>query len=170
MRNQRGAIPLSVLGTALALWSVGCGGEAGEEPPEEQAGTVEEGGRAMEFSADLEQMTQTPSGLYVQDLKVGDGAEAVAGEIVQVHYTGWLMSGEKFDSSLDRGAPFPFQLGAGRVIPGWDEGVAGMLEGGRRKLVIPPELAYGERGYPPVIPPDATLVFEVELLQVGEGG
>lgn len=102
-----------------------------------------------------------------EDLVVGNGSEAVAGKKVSVHYTGTLTNGSKFDSSLDRGQPFQFQLGAGQVIRGWDQGVAGMKVGGKRRLTIPPELAYGARGFPPVIPPNSTLVFEVELLGVG---
>jgi FKBP-type peptidyl-prolyl cis-trans isomerase FkpA len=109
---------------------------------------------------------RTPSGLEYQDLAVGEGAEAVSARVVRVHYTGWLTDGTKFDSSKDRNEPFEFTLGAGRVIRGWDEGVAGMREGGKRKLTIPPELGYGARGAGRVIPPNATLVFEVELLQV----
>ena len=105
--------------------------------------------------------------LNVTDLVVGTGAEATEGRDVQVHYTGWLESGARFDSSLDRGKPFRFELGAGQVIQGWDRGVAGMKVGGKRKLVIPPELGYGARGAGAVIPPGATLVFEVELLGVG---
>jgi len=108
----------------------------------------------------------TPSGLRYQDLVVGTGAEATAGRAVSVHYTGWLVDGTKFDSSVDRGRPYPFTLGAGDVIRGWDEGVAGMKVGGKRKLTIPPNLAYGPGGRPPVIPPNATLVFDVELLGV----
>jgi FKBP-type peptidyl-prolyl cis-trans isomerase len=109
----------------------------------------------------------TATGLKYQDLKVGEGAEAVAGKAVEVHYTGWLEeSGKKFDSSVDRGKPFSFRLGAGQVIKGWDQGVAGMKVGGKRKLTIPPALGYGKTGAGEVIPPGATLVFEVELLGV----
>ena len=104
--------------------------------------------------------------LGMEDVKVGTGAEATAGKTVSVHYVGTLTSGDKFDSSRDRGAPFSFTLGAGQVIRGWDQGVAGMKIGGLRKLTIPPDLAYGDRGFPPIIPPKSTLVFEVELLAV----
>ena len=105
--------------------------------------------------------------LGIEDLKVGTGAEAKKGQRVTVHYVGTLTSGKKFDSSRDRGEGFDFTLGAGEVIKGWDQGVAGMKIGGLRKLTIPPELGYGARGFPPVIPSNATLVFEVELLSVG---
>lgn len=108
----------------------------------------------------------TPSGLIIEDLTEGDGDAACAGQLVSVHYTGWLTDGSKFDSSKDRNDPFDFSLGARHVIAGWDEGVQGMKIGGRRKLTIPPELGYGKRGAGGVIPPDATLVFEVELLAV----
>ena len=106
------------------------------------------------------------SGLKYEDLVEGDGAEAAAGQQVVVHYTGWLTDGRKFDSSRDRNDPFDFTLGKGQVIPGWDEGVAGMKVGGTRRLTIPPHLGYGARGAGGVIPPNATLVFEVELLDV----
>ncbi len=105
-------------------------------------------------------------GLKYTDDQVGTGAEAVAGKTVSVHYTGWLTNGQKFDSSRDRGQAFSFPLGAGRVIKGWDEGVAGMKVGGKRTLTIPPELGYGARGAGNAIPPNATLKFEVELLDV----
>jgi FKBP-type peptidyl-prolyl cis-trans isomerase len=113
---------------------------------------------------------KTASGLTIEDLVVGDGATAAAGQRVSVHYTGWLDSGgkpgAKFDSSKDRGQPFMFSLGKGEVIRGWDEGVTGMKIGGKRKLTIPPNLGYGTRGAGGVIPPNATLLFEVELLAV----
>lgn len=107
------------------------------------------------------------AGLIVEEIVVGTGAEAKVGQRVRVHYTGRLTNGSKFDSSLDRGDPFGFKLGAGEVIKGWDQGVAGMKVGGKRKLTIPPELAYGDRGFPGAIPPGATLVFDVELVAVG---
>ncbi|PIQ10338.1 MAG: peptidylprolyl isomerase [Hydrogenophilales bacterium CG18_big_fil_WC_8_21_14_2_50_58_12] len=108
----------------------------------------------------------TPSGLIYTDLNAGEGEAAQAGQQVSVHYTGWLTDGAKFDSSKDRNEPFDFPLGAGHVIRGWDEGVQGMKVGGVRKLTIPPQMGYGARGAGGVIPPNATLVFEVELLKI----
>ena len=109
-------------------------------------------------------MSQTE--LLIEDLTVGEGSEAVSGKEVTVHYTGWLTDGEKFDSSKDRKQPFTFPLGAGHVIKGWDQGVVGMKVGGVRKLTIPAALGYGARGAGGVIPPNATLVFDVELLDI----
>ncbi len=116
-------------------------------------------------------MTTTPSGLQYEDTTTGSGDTAKAGQQVTVHYTGWLyqdgQQGKKFDSSKDRGDPFKFSLGAGQVIKGWDQGVEGMQVGGKRTLIIPPELGYGARGAGGAIPPNATLKFDVELLGVG---
>jgi FKBP-type peptidyl-prolyl cis-trans isomerase FkpA len=127
------------------------------------AGQATKPGGAMD-----EKIVTTPSGLKYVDLVVGTGAEAKAGQTVVVHYTGWLTNGTKFDSSVDSGKPFSFPLGAGRVIKGWDEGVAGMKVGGKRKLMIPPQLGYGSRGAGNVIPPNADLIFEVQLLDIAK--
>ncbi len=109
---------------------------------------------------------KTASGLEYWDIKAGTGAVAQTGQKVKVHYTGWLTNGKKFDSSVGTGHPFEFKLGAGQVIKGWDEGVAGMKVGGKRQLRIPPALAYGAAGYPGVIPPNSTLIFDVQLVDV----
>jgi FKBP-type peptidyl-prolyl cis-trans isomerase len=167
------------LGVALALALAGCnstttttGGSSSSStsatgssstsattaaPPAAASGT--------EATAAAKEITM-PNGLKYVDLKVGDGQIAETGMTAQVHYTGWLTDGTKFDSSVDRGQPFSFKLGAGQVIRGWDEGVKGMRVGGKRKLTIPPDMGYGAAGAGGVIPPNATLVFDVELLGV----
>ena len=125
---------------------------------------------AMSEPADAQPVTTTPSGLKIIDIKIGTGHSPRTGQICVMHYTGWLYEngakGKKFDSSLDRGKPFEFPIGTHRVIAGWDEGVATMKVGGKRTLIIPPDLAYGSRGAGGVIPPNATLIFDVELLAV----
>jgi peptidylprolyl isomerase len=118
-----------------------------------------------EIAMDADTVT-TESGLKYIDTEVGEGATPKKGDKVQVHYTGWLTDGKKFDSSVDRGQPFVFDIGMGRVIKGWDEGVMTMQVGGKRRLIIPPELGYGARGAGGVIPPNATLIFDVELLGI----
>lgn len=157
---KRSLIPVFL----FAAIAAGCGGEGpGQEP------AASEPAAAEPAAAEVEVIEIVP-GLSARILRAGTGDAAEAGDSVEVHYTGWLYDeaapdkrGEKFDSSLDRGATFQFPLGAGRVIKGWDQGVAGMQIGEVRELTIAPEMAYGERGFPPVIPPSSTLVFEVEL-------
>jgi FKBP-type peptidyl-prolyl cis-trans isomerase FkpA len=143
----------------------GCAAKPAASPP----GSTQSEPAAAQGSTpdDSPGTTKEVTELKIEDLKVGDGAEAKTGDTVSVHYTGWLTDGTKFDSSRDSGTPFQFTLGQGRVIRGWDEGVAGMKVGGRRKLTIPPEMGYGAQGAGGgVIPPNATLVFDVELLGV----
>lgn len=126
----------------------------------------------MNDMTQAQQLSGMSAGLRTEDLITGKGAEAKKGDSVMVHYTGWLndggKKGKKFDSSLDRGTPFSFVIGSHMVIPGWEEGVPGMKPGGKRTLYIPYSMAYGERGYPPVIPPKADLIFEVELISAGK--
>ena len=157
MRNFRIALP--IISAALAALSIAaCTKNSTSQPSDTTTAASTSGATTSGASM--------PAGLKIEDTKVGTGAEAVAGKTVTVHYTGTLTDGKKFDSSLDRGQPFKFTLGAGQVIQGWDKGFAGMKVGGKRKLTIPPELGYGARGAGNVIPPNATLIFDVELLGV----
>ena len=146
--------PIIALSTLLVFAALAC---SGDDTDEDQTSSKAE---------TTPEIIATDSGLQYQDLVAGDGAEIQAGDTANMHYTGWLVDGTKFDSSLDRGEPFEFTLGVGSVIKGWDEGVAGMRVGGKRKLTIPPDLGYGARGAGDVIPPNATLIFEVELLAI----
>ena len=151
------------VGVSLALTGMALTACEKSEKAEEKPAATSQQPAAKEAAA---QVVTTASGLKIEDLKVGDGPSPKTGQMVEVHYTGTLLDGKKFDSSRDRGQPFGFQIGVGQVIKGWDEGVASMKVGGRRKLTIPSNLAYGERGAGADIPPNATLVFDVELLGV----
>ncbi|TSC52199.1 MAG: FKBP-type peptidyl-prolyl cis-trans isomerase FkpA [Parcubacteria group bacterium LiPW_41] len=156
-------VALVIVGVGIVLWT--------QTPRESvtQESQIPESNQQIQTSMPEQTnitMQTLPSGLQIGDEVVGTGAEAVAGKMVAVHYTGTLLNGTKFDSSLDRGEPFEFSLGAGYVIKGWDEGVQGMKVGGKRKLIIPSDLGYGSRGAGSAIPPNATLVFDVELLGV----
>lgn len=149
----------------------GCGSGGGDESV--PAGDTDAAGSAVpaefaeELGIDLAAMERTPTGLYVRDIVAGRGLAARSGHVVVVHYTGWLPNGAQFDSTRDEGNPRSFQLGARRdIIAGWEEGVAGMRIGGIRRLVIPPHLAYGARGVPGAIPPNATLIYEFELIDI----
>jgi len=163
-RVSLGMVLLLGIGLAVSLAACGDGEEVGpaETPATTPAVTPVEGG-PPDVSGEP---TTTESGLQYIDIVVGTGDSPQSGQTAEVHYTGWLTDGTKFDSSLDRGQPFSFVIGAGRVIAGWDEGVASMKVGGERRLIIPPELGYGEQGYPPVIPANAELTFDVELLAI----
>lgn len=156
-------VALVIVGVGIVLWT--------QTPRESvtQESQIPESNQQIQTSMPEQTnitMQTLPSGLQIGDEVVGTGVEAVVGKKVSVHYTGTLLNGTKFDSSLDRGEPFEFPLGAGYVIKGWDEGVQGMKVGGKRKLIIPSDLGYGSRGAGSAIPPNATLVFEVELLGV----
>jgi FKBP-type peptidyl-prolyl cis-trans isomerase len=159
-------------GIAVLVGLAACGGNdpATETPDAESSESVDTTPSLPEFAEVLDvslgDMQRSPSGLYILDLDEGTGLAAKEGHVVTVHYKGWLPTGEIFDSNVEGDEPFSFQLGRRDVIAGWEEGVRGMRIDGRRRLVIPPELAYGQRGYPGAIPPNAFLVFEVELLDI----
>lgn len=155
---------LSALGLGLVLTMAGCREKVPEpEPPPKPAKVVDEPAPSASVE---EPAAPAVKELSKEDLAPGKGAAAKTGDTVKVHYTGTLLNGKKFDSSLDRNEPFEFKLGAGGVIKGWDEGVVGMKVGGKRKLTIPADLAYGKRGSPPTIPPNSPLVFEIELVAI----
>ncbi len=147
-----------------ATMLAGCGEKS--EPPKEMAQAEASAPSSFPGVATSAQPESTASGLKYIDLVVGSGAVAEAGKAVVVHYTGYLTNGMKVDSSVDRDQAYPFRLGQAEVIKGWDEGIAGMKVGGKRKLIIPPQLGYGERGAGGVIPPNAELIFDIELLDV----
>jgi len=159
MRNVEKIIVFLLLIAAIAIPAC-----SQKEP---KGNPADKGGEAQTAAA-AGAAVKTPSGLAYTDLVKGAGEAPVMGKTVTVHYTGRLENGTKFDSSVDRGQPFVFTIGVGQVIPGWDEGVASMRVGGKRKLVVPPQLGYGEAGAGGVIPPNATLIFDVELLAVGK--
>lgn len=162
--SSRSALLLSLF--VLLPVVAACGGEPGEDAGEGADLEMETVEFAPELNVTLDEMDRRPSGVYVEELESGDGAEAREGSSVTVHYTGWLPDGTRFDSSREAGEPFTFVIGRQQVIPGWEEGVTGMRAGSVRRLVIPPELAYGAQGAGNVIPPNSPLVFEVEVLEV----
>lgn len=157
MRGVEKLIVLLLLAVAIAIPACS---------QKEAKGSGETAPQTAQPAAVNAETIKTASGLAYQDVKPGTGAVPVSGKQVKVHYTGWLENGTKFDSSVDRGEPFVFPIGAGQVIPGWDEGVLSMKVGGKRRLIIPARLGYGEQGAGGVIPPNATLIFDVELLDV----
>jgi len=161
---KRNAFKCVVFLFCAVILACGSKGKEVQEVPKVQESKKSQTAEKEKVVEKTSETVVTVSGLKYEDIVVGTGEEAKSGRTVEVHYTGWLTNGTKFDSSKDRGQPFSFPLGAGRVIKGWDEGVAGMKVGGKRKLTIPSELGYGSRGAGGAIPPNATLIFEVELL------
>ena len=161
---MRSSLRSLFLGFTLVATAACGGSDSGPTAPPPDIATTT---FAPSLQVDLSAMTRDPSGLYRQDLVAGTGVTAQPGQRVTVHYTGWLANGTKFDSSVDRGTPFSFRLTTGAVITGWDLGIVGMKVGGKRRLIIPPSLGYGSGGFPPSIPGNAILVFDVELLGVG---
>ena len=170
-RTRKRTVGVLALVTGLGLvvtLAAACGGGGEEASPTptvrgtEAPGTQAAGGPPAVSG----EPTTTASGLQFIDIKVGSGASPQRGQTVVVNYTGWLTNGTKFDSSVDRGQPFSFVIGTGKVIKGWDEGVASMKVGGKRRLIIPPDLGYGAGGNPPIIPANAQLIFDVELLEI----
>jgi FKBP-type peptidyl-prolyl cis-trans isomerase len=160
------ALGLSLLASpALANPPAGQKSPAAQKSPAKKPATAKSPAKPKENKPKVSEVTN-PSGLKYTVIHPGTGAVAQAGKTVTVHYTGWLTNGTKFDSSVDRGQKFDFPLGQGRVIKGWDEGVAGMKVGEKRKLTIPANMAYGAQGFPPVIPPNSVLIFDVELFDV----
>lgn len=163
---------LSIFAILLLIFVAGCGKseKTPENKTEEPAQQTETTPAEQPMTAGITQATgdtvTTASGLKYVDITVGEGPSPTTGQICEMHYTGWLPNGTKFDSSRDRGQTFQFPIGTGRVIKGWDEGISTMKVGGRRMLIIPSDLAYGDQGRPPVIPPKSTLIFDVELLGV----
>jgi len=163
---RRFLVSIAVIASLVLI--VACGGNGNEEKTTAPSVTAnataaQTGGGPPPVSS---QPTVTASGLKIIEIKVGTGDEAQKGQTVSVHYTGWLADGTKFDSSLDRGQPLSFVLGAGQMIPGFDEGVAGMKVGGERRLILPPGLAYGAQGRPPKIPANSELTFDVQLVSL----
>jgi FKBP-type peptidyl-prolyl cis-trans isomerase len=160
---------LFILVPAL-IFAVGCVGDSGSGGAAQEGEAVETGAPSMSESAGPPEVAgdtiSTDSGLRYIVIQSGDGPQAEPGQVVSVHYTGWFTDGRKFDSSFDRNEPFSFPLGAGQVIAGWDEALAMMKVGDKWRLVLPPQLAYGERGHPAGIPPNSTLLFDVELVGV----
>lgn len=161
-----GRKPIASLAVLLVVFVGACGDDKKDSASNEGGGASPAASVEASCSADA---TKLPGGLCYVDTKIGDGPEVKKGDVLSMNYTGKLADGTVFDASDKHGGPFEFKLGAGAVIQGWDEGIPGMRVGGKRTLTIPPEMGYGASGYPPVIPPNATLVFDVEVVSVKPG-